>query len=119
MKWGVAVAVILAMACVDYSGLRRTYVGDCTYEESPAKCGELLIYLSKNYRTDELHPLTEDLRYLIAKQEGRILMDDAALGIIIAKFDPDEEKLARVLGLLCQHPAVRSGDYNWVSTLDE
>lgn len=117
MKWGVAVAVILEMACVDYWG--RTHVGDCTYEESPAKCGELLIYLSKNYRTDELHPLTEDLRYLIAKQGGSILMNDAALGIIIATFDPDEEKLARVLDLLRQHPAVRSADYNWVSTLDE
>ena len=84
----------------------------------PAKCGELLINLSKNFRTDELHPLTENLRDLIAKEGGRILMDDADLGVIVAKFEHDEEKLARVLNRLHQHPAVRSADYNWVAALD-
>ena len=45
-------------------------------------------------------------------------MDDADLGVILAKFDRDDEKLARMLDRLRQHPAVRSADYNWVAALD-
>ena len=116
MKWGIAVAVVLTAACAGCLG--RTPTGECTYEKLPAKCGELLIHLSKNYRTDELHPLAEDLRVLISKQGGSILMDDADLGIIVAKFDRDDEKLAHVLNRLRQHPAVRSADYNWVVVPD-
>ena len=116
MKWGIAVAVVLAVACA--SCLGRKQAGECTYEGLPAKCGELLIHLNKNYRTDELHPLTEELRDLIAEEGGSIVMDDADLGVIVAKFDRDDEKLARVLNSLRQHPAVRSADYNWVAVLD-
>lgn len=117
MKWGSTVVVVLAAACAGCLG--RTHTGECTYEGLPAKCGELLINLSKNFRTDDLHPLTGDLRDLIAKEGGRILMDDAGLGVIVAKFDRDDEKLDRVLNLLRQHPAVRSANYNWVLTLGE
>ena len=116
MKWGIAVAVVLAVACASCLGCKQA--GECTYESLPAKCGELLIQLNKNYRTDELHPLTEELRDLIAEEGGSIVMDDADLGVIVAKFDRDEEKLARVLNSLRQHPAVRSADYNWVAVLD-
>ena len=45
-------------------------------------------------------------------------MDDADLGVIVAKFDSEKEKLARVLDRLRKHPAVRNADYNWVSTMD-
>lgn len=116
MKWGIAVAVVLTVACAGCLG--RTSVGECTYEKLPAKCGELLVQLDKNYRTDELHPLTGDLRDLIAKEGGSIVHDDDDLGVIVAKFDLDDEKLARMLDHPRQHPAVRSADYNWVAALD-
>ena len=51
MKWGIAVAVVLAVACA--SCLGRTQAGECTYDGLTAKCGELLVQLNKNYRTDE------------------------------------------------------------------
>ena len=117
MKWVIAVAVVLTVASAGCS--RHPHLGEaCKYDGLPAKCGELLVHLSKNYRTDELHPLTEDLRDLIAKEGGSILMEDADLGVILAQFDRDEEKLAYVLDRLRQHPAVRSADYNWVVSLD-
>lgn len=113
MKWAIAATVVLAAA---FSGcLLRSQAKECEYDGLPAKCGELLVHLSKNYRTGDLHPFTGDLRNLISKEGGRIVTDSADLGIIVAKFDSDEEKLARVLNRLRRHPAVRSVDYNWIS----
>ena len=102
----VAVAVVLTVACAGCLG--RTSVGECTYEKLPAKCGELLVQLDKNYRTDELHPLTRDLRDLIAKEGGSIVHDDDDLGVIVTKFDLDDEKLARMLDRLFKPPCNRS-----------
>ena len=116
MKWVIAV-VVLTAACVGC--FWRTSAEECEYDGLPAKCGELIVHLSKNYRTGDLHPLTGDLRDLIAKEGGSILIDDADLGVIVAKFDSDEEKLARILERLHKHPAVRSADYNWVSVMDD
>ena len=45
-------------------------------------------------------------------------MDDVDSGVIVAKIDRDEEKLAPILGRLHKHPAVRSADYNWLSVPD-
>ena len=116
MKWVIVVAM-LAAACAGC--FWRTSVEECEYDGLPAKCGELIVHLNKNYRTGESHPLTGDLRDLIGKEGGSILMDDSDLGVIVAKFDSEKEKLARVLDRLRKHPAVRSADYNWVSVMDD
>ncbi len=113
MKWVIAAVVVLVIACAGC--FLHTQAEECEYDGLPAKCGELIIHLNKNYRTGELHPLTGDLRDLIAKDGGSILLDDVDLGILVAKFDSDEEKLAPILDRLHKHPAVRSADYNWLS----
>lgn len=113
MKWIIAIAAVLA---VGYAGcFRRSGAAECEYEGLRAKCGEIVLQLNKNFRTGALHPKTEDLRSLIAKEGGVILMDSADLGVIAARFDRDEETLASVLDRLRKHPAVRSADYNWLS----
>ena len=116
MKWVIVVAMLMA-ACAGC--FWRTSAEECEYDGLPAKYGELLVHLNKNYRTDELHPLTGDLRDLIGKEGGNILMDDADLGVIVAKFDREKEKLARMLDRLRKHSAVRSVAYNWVSVMDD
>lgn len=117
MNWIIATAAVLAAG---YAGcFRHSGAEECEYEGLPAKCGEIVLQLNKNYRTGALHPLTGDLRDLIAKEEGSILTDDTELGVIVAKFDRDEEKLAPILDCLHKHPAVRSADYNWLSVLDD
>ena len=112
MKWIIAIAVVVA-GCAGC--FRRSGAEECEYEGLPARCGEIVLQLNKNYRTGALHPLTGDLRDLIAKEGGGIVMDSADLGVIVAKFDLAEEGLARVLDRLRKHPAVRSADYNRVS----
>ena len=117
MKWVIAIAVVLTggnAGCFQRSG-----AVECEYEGLPAKCGEVVLQLNKNHRTGALHPQTGDLRDLIAKEEGVILTDSADLGVIVAKFDRDDEQLARILERLRKHPAVRSADYNWVSVPNE
>ena len=113
MKWVIAAVLFFVVACAGC--YFRTQVEECEYDGLPAKCGELIIQLNKNYRTGELHSLTGDLRDLIAEEGGSIVMDDVDLGVVVAKFDPDEKKLARVLDRLSKHEAVRTVDYNWVS----
>ena len=117
MKWIIAIASVLAAG---YAGCFRPYEPEeCEYEGLPAKCGEIVLQLNKNYRTGELHPQTGDLRGLISKEGGNILMDDTDLGILVTKFDRDEKKLAPMLDRLREHPAVRSADYNWFSVMDD
>ena len=117
MKWIIAIVAVLALSYAGCFG--RSGGVECEYGGQPAKCGEIVLQLNKNYRTGALHPQTGDLRDLIAKEEGVILTDSADLGLIVAKFDRDEEKLARVLERLRKHPAVRNADYNWVSVPNE
>ena len=117
MKWIIAIATVLAAG---HAGcFRHSEAEECEYEGLPAKCGEIVLQLKKNFRTGALHPLTGDLRDLIAKKGGSVLMDDTDLGVIVAKFDRDEEKLARILDRLHKHPAVRSADYNLLSVPDD
>ena len=115
MKW----VIMAAMLATGAGCFWRTSAEECEYDGLPAKCGEIIVHLNKNYRTGELHPMTGDLRDLIAKERGSILMDDSDLGVIVAKFDSDKEKLTRVLDRLRKHPAVRNADYNWISTLND
>ena len=118
MKTAAVAAAILLLAAWSGGTPAQAQERDCEYEGLTARCGELLLLTRKNYRTNALHPMTEDLRRRISEEGGRIVREDADLALIVARFDHAADALASVLERLRSHQAVSAADYNFLSAPD-
>lgn len=119
MKTFAVLAGILVLVMWSGDALLQLQERECEYEGLPARCGELLLHTRKDYRTNELHWMTENLRRRILEEGGKIVKEDGDLAVIVARFDHGAAVLASVLEALRLHPAVRAADYNLISVLDD
>ena len=119
MKW-FAVLVTTLVLMVYVGGVYLQLQAEvCEYDGLQARCGELLLQVRKNYQTNELHWLTEDLRRQVVRAGGSIVMDDDVVAVIIVRFGREAGQLATTLDSLRRHPAVEAADYHLISVTDD
>jgi hypothetical protein len=88
----------------------------CEYDAMPARCGVLVVVL--HAVDDDFERDAHGITKIIEELGGRVERADAALGVVVAQFLPDTERLARIRTQLTHLSTVKAVSYDLIAVPD-